>query len=149
VFDDATITNTASFSGEEASASQGINQMILDKSHSNVDYENKTVEWLIEINRDGYEMSAVEIDDTFTNEGLTIFEDTFKVEGLPEGADYTYELKADGNGFNITDFEDGDDNSLTITKPFTISFTLNYEVLHIFGKTFLSDPANADVHYVY
>ncbi|WP_010278241.1 collagen binding domain-containing protein, partial [Paenibacillus senegalensis] len=109
VFEGNKITNKVSFGDNEKEASRDTRQEILHKSYRELDYKNKTVEWVININRDKYEMKDLEVVDTFPYLGLQLHENTIKVYDngasparlLEENTDYTLTLDPNGNGFTI------------------------------------------------
>ncbi|GAK13138.1 collagen binding domain-containing protein [Geomicrobium sp. JCM 19039] len=55
VVENGRITNTVGTGGNEANAGVGTEQQVLHKWHTNINYNSKTVDWVIDINRNGYE----------------------------------------------------------------------------------------------
>ncbi|MGY4688530.1 SpaA isopeptide-forming pilin-related protein [Salibacterium sp. K-3] len=117
--DNGTVVNNVYAGGEEASAQQNFGQGIVHKSNSNADYQNKTVDWTITLNRDGYEMNNLQIDDTFTSGGLTLDEGNFTSStGLVKGVDYEV-VNTGGDNFTINFLQPIDsEHSITYTTSF-------------------------------
>ncbi|GFZ99581.1 hypothetical protein GCM10008018_52270 [Paenibacillus marchantiophytorum] len=71
VFDNVTITNRViSGSGSSDSASQAVEQLIATKYPGTADYQAKTVDWHILMNKDSQLMNNVVVTDTFPSKGL-------------------------------------------------------------------------------
>ncbi|MED2942455.1 SpaA isopeptide-forming pilin-related protein [Bacillus swezeyi] len=101
-------TNTAvTGTGESKEDSGTAIQQNLIKGYSNLDYENKTVDWTITINKNNYTMNNWTLNDQFDSGGLTLIDgsfniqDTTKNETLQEGKDYTLTKKPDHEGFTL------------------------------------------------
>jgi LPXTG-motif cell wall-anchored protein len=118
VFDGETITNTVIFNGEIKTAYRSISQVIVLKYNNGAKYGEKTIDWQIYINRDGYEMNNIYIDDMYTNQGLTLIPESFSIDGMTAGIDYT--LVAAANGFDIV-------FANTITTPFVVRYSTDFD----------------------
>lgn len=120
VFDQETITNTVQYGGETKEASRTIYQQILSKHHGNPNYKDKMISWIIELNKDNYEMNDVVLNDNFTNGGLKLQENTLKIshgsDELVKGVDYELDLES----FKIT-FKN------TITGMVTIQYDTEFD----------------------
>ncbi|HHY28171.1 MAG TPA: collagen binding domain-containing protein, partial [Desulfitobacterium dehalogenans] len=102
-------------------------QNVLAKSNSNINYQNKTVDWKIELNKAGYSMDSIVVADIFVDKNLKI-KNNFKVNGteLTPGA-YTFTEKdgdasGDGKGGFTLEIPG------PITEPVTITYTTDYDV---------------------
>ncbi|KGX84227.1 collagen binding domain-containing protein, partial [Pontibacillus litoralis] len=118
VFDAEKITNTVSYGDNESSVDQGVSQQIGIKKHGKVKYNEKTVDWKVDINQDSHVMNHLVITDTFTNGGLTLKEDTINIKELEQGKDYNVQVNE--NGFKIT-------FNVTIDKPITLTYTTHFD----------------------
>ncbi|MEK5230643.1 collagen binding domain-containing protein [Lysinibacillus sp. FSL K6-0232] len=83
------------------------NTLLLEKTTPSIDYANKTISWRIEANQAGYALdSGTVFEDTFTDENLTLLEDSLVVRvgsvTLVRGTDYTLNNPNDKTGFTIT-----------------------------------------------
>ena len=140
VYTTVTLNNTAEFSGESNGASQTLSQSILSKTHHDINYADKTVQWTIVINRDRHPMDNLVITDTFTNSGLTItsadLPSAVIVDGLLPGVTYDINPLAVGEGFIINNFRDGSDNPVTILDTIIVTYTT------IFAFEKLTNPAD-------
>ncbi len=109
IIDQATkYTNTATAGTGESKESSGTAvQQNLIKGYSNVDYENKTVDWTITINRNNYMMNNWTLDDQFVSGGLALIDGSLAIQDvtknatLEEGKDYTLTKKPDDQGFTL------------------------------------------------
>ncbi|WP_055736091.1 MULTISPECIES: DUF7507 domain-containing protein [Bacillaceae] len=72
VHKEQTISNTVTTVDRSAGDRQEIGQYVLSKSHGNVNYKEKTVDWQVRFNTDGFEMENVSLNDVFTNSGLKL-----------------------------------------------------------------------------
>lgn len=124
VFTNTTVNNTVSFNGVNRTATRSIQQMILSKTHDQVNYADKTVRWTILVNRDSYVMTELVLTDIFTNEGLTYRDDTLAITGY-SGA-YSFVLTYDVSdptvptGFLLSFAE-------PVTGPLTIRFVTDFD----------------------
>jgi Predicted outer membrane protein len=53
------------------------NQNVISKTNSNINYQNKTVDWTLTINSANYNMKDIVISDSFVNKNLKIKDGTF------------------------------------------------------------------------
>lgn len=130
-------TNSVLFDDKTKTASQNVNQTILAKSNSNPNYDQKTVDWVITINRDQSPMEAVYLADNFTNMGLRIKEGTFSVTGdeITAPANYVYSINEDYSGFRV-EFNP----ATTFSKQITIRYTtyFDYQALLVKNDNFIN-----------
>jgi len=103
-------------------------QNILKKSYSNLNYQNKTVDWTITINSANYNMQNILLEDKFTNGNLKIKDGTFVVKKgstILTTSDYTLTPSGiDGkDGFNLSIPNTGGS-----TDIFTITYTTDYDI---------------------
>ncbi|WP_446476122.1 SpaA isopeptide-forming pilin-related protein [Bacillus velezensis] len=100
-------TNTAMTDTGESKETPGTAiQQNLIKHYSNADYEKKTVDWTITVNKNGYTMKDWTLDDQFTSGGLALIDDSFHMQDttnktLKEGTDYILTKKPGNQGFTI------------------------------------------------
>ncbi|KOC22017.1 SpaA isopeptide-forming pilin-related protein [Bacillus velezensis] len=100
-------TNTAMTDTGESKETPGTAiQQNLIKNYSNADYEKKTVDWTITVNKNGYTMKDWTLDDQFTSGGLALIDDSFHMQDttnktLKEGTDYILTKKPGNQGFTI------------------------------------------------
>lgn len=132
------IINKASFNGKDNEVSQSIQQKVLVKDFSDVNYNSKTIKWTITVNQDQYwdsytneyknfEMRDLILDDIFTNKGLSFSDgleaERFELSLLDGGGSPAFQVYArtDGNdGFRIELAE-------PITGSLKISYTTNFD----------------------
>lgn len=117
VFDYEHISNTVEFNDDSKTVDREIWQHILGKWHENVDYKNKTVDWYIVVNEDGYEMNSLILTDTFSNKGLTMIDGSLTIDDLDESY---YEVIYGEDGFQIR-FKD------TINEKIVIRYTTKFD----------------------
>jgi LPXTG-motif cell wall-anchored protein len=117
--------------GSNGSSGGQATQQNITKGFSNVDYNKKTVDWNLTINKNKYEMNDWKLDDTFTSGGLSYLSDSLKILDtdknnypLVKDKDYTLTLKPDNKGFNIAFIGDYAKTS----SKFTISYTTHFNV---------------------
>ncbi|SFP75757.1 Uncharacterized surface anchored protein [Halolactibacillus halophilus] len=116
VENDAEVTNTISDDFENtAGGNQGIGQGILIKNNTGANYQDKTTDWSITINRDEELMQETIFKDTLPV-GFTFQPDTLSVEGYDGDYDVTYDTN-DTNNQYITIHFNGD-----ITERVTLSY---------------------------
>ncbi|MCR1288662.1 SpaA isopeptide-forming pilin-related protein [Shouchella clausii] len=130
VLEDGKIDNIVKSGGREANGSQGTSQQVLHKGYSNINYKDKTVQWRIDFNRDGYEMKDVFFTDTFTNGGLELERDSFKV--LRKGTEVDpseYTLEETDEGFTLRFHE-------PISEPHQIVYTTKFHYDELRGDQF-------------
>ncbi|MFB7316825.1 SpaA isopeptide-forming pilin-related protein [Bacillus haynesii] len=123
-----TYTNTAvTGTGESKKASGTAIQQNLIKGYSNIDYQKKTVDWTITINKNNYTMNNWKLDDNFESGGLTLLDGSFRLQDmtnnktLEEGKDYTLTIKPDHEGFLLELIGD----YATTNSQFKITYTTN------------------------
>ncbi|MCY8356034.1 Ig-like domain-containing protein [Bacillus haynesii] len=123
-----TYTNTAvTGTGESKKASGTAIQQNLIKGYSNIDYQKKTVDWTIAINKNNYTMNNWKLDDNFESGGLTLLDGSFRLQDvtnnktLEEGKDYTLTIKPDHEGFLLELIGD----YATTNSQFKITYTTN------------------------
>ncbi|GGD81836.1 SpaA isopeptide-forming pilin-related protein [Paenibacillus nasutitermitis] len=125
--DDINIEN-AVFSGDKSATSwRQMTQRFFTKTDENVNYANKTVDWKVEINQNGYNLTDVEFTDSFTGEQLSVKPETIKVNGqslypaAPSGYTLTFNDPADySKGFSIK-FPNG-------ATKYEVTYTTNYDI---------------------
>lgn len=103
------------------------NQQVLFKTNSNLNYQDKTVDWTIVINSAGYNMKDIILTDAFVNNNLKIKDGTFVVKrgntALDE-TEYTLDYKSGAkDGFTLTIPKDGGS-----TDKYTITYTTDYDI---------------------
>ncbi|MDY3706302.1 SpaA isopeptide-forming pilin-related protein [Vagococcus lutrae] len=105
---DDKVTNEVSVGGKTGNGSGTVSQGSLEKSHGNVDYKKREVEWTIRANKYGYTMKDWVLTDTFPNKGLTFLEDTMVIKLasdketiLQKGIDYVLTVTDAKDGFEI------------------------------------------------
>ncbi|HZK43530.1 MAG TPA: SpaA isopeptide-forming pilin-related protein [Syntrophomonadaceae bacterium] len=140
VIDTADITNTVVRDDrmhDEKGATAYYGQNVLTKTNSNINYQDKTVEWTIVLNAAGYEMDTIEVTDSFVNKNLIIVDDTFKVKRnkttLVNGTDYTLNHldSISGNGDKRGGFTLSIPNTINKTDKITITYTTAYDIKDI------------------
>ena len=115
------------------------NQNVISKTNSNINYQNKTVDWTLTINSANYNMKDIVISDSFVNKNLKIKDGTFVVKKgssvLDPYADYTLEFGefdstlgtfTEGNlkgGFRLTI-----PNETGLQGIYTITYTTDYDI---------------------
>ena len=102
------VTNEVSVGGKTGNGNGTVSQGSLEKSHGNVDYKKREVEWTIRANKYGYTMKDWVLTDTFPNKGLTFLEDTMVIKLasdketiLQKGIDYVLTVTDAKDGFEI------------------------------------------------
>ncbi|WP_340021905.1 SpaA isopeptide-forming pilin-related protein [Paenibacillus sp. FSL K6-1096] len=137
------IRNDVTYNGETKGATRDINQRIVDKKYSEVDYLNKTVKWTINVNKDSKVMNDLVLKDTFDNGGLKLIE-PITISSTPaiDSADYTITPNgtdyAKGAGFTIT-------FSKPINKPFTVTYSTSFDYYQLqSGATSFKNTAQLD-----
>ncbi|UPV78757.1 SpaA isopeptide-forming pilin-related protein [Bacillus rugosus] len=103
-----TYTNSAvTGTGDSKEASGIAIQQNLIKGYSNVDYEKKTVDWTITVNKNKYLMNNWTLDDQFESGGMVLLDESFKLQDitnnktLQKDKDYTLTKKPDHKGFTL------------------------------------------------
>ncbi|MCF7619689.1 SpaA isopeptide-forming pilin-related protein [Bacillus sonorensis] len=124
-------TNSAvTGTGESREASGTAIQQNLIKGYSNVDYQKKTVDWTIIINKNNYTMNSWTMDDQFVSGGLELVDGSFSIQDktnnktLQEGHDYTLTKKPDNKGFTLALIGD----YATTNSHFNITYTTKFNV---------------------
>ncbi|MGZ9587343.1 SpaA isopeptide-forming pilin-related protein [Paenibacillus marinisediminis] len=108
VHDKVTVTNTAEIPNTDSQTiSRDMNQVIFHKYPGNIDYKEKTLEWILTLNEDNAVMENVVITDSFANQGLELIPGSLSIDGLDPKTDYKLEPNKDYNtGFKITFLHD-------------------------------------------
>lgn len=127
------VTNKITVGGETSTGSNGtISQQGIIKSGATIDYSQKTIQWKILVNQNGYEMNNATISDDFDNEGLTledkgkfIITDTTQNKELKQGTDYDLTIKSENAGFDVEFIGDYVKTSS--------AFTITYETPYVFN----------------
>ncbi|WP_433595821.1 collagen binding domain-containing protein [Lysinibacillus xylanilyticus] len=100
--------------------------LLLNKSATGVDYQNKTMSWKIVANQAGYELAAgTKFVDTFTDKNLSLIKNTLEVKvGKTKLKDEDYELSNNNKtGFTIT-------LNKPINEPIEIMYDTEYDIRH-------------------
>lgn len=80
IYNKETATNKAEMYGTlPVSISKTMKQYIFDKDPGKINYADKTIEWIIVLNRDRLGMDNVVIQDTYKGQGLTLLPDTLEI----------------------------------------------------------------------
>ncbi|GAA0355603.1 collagen binding domain-containing protein [Bacillus horti] len=126
VFVDQDASNQVRIDGENRWRGEGVTlqQGILRKSNSGINYSAKTTNWRVTFNANEFDMEQVEFTDDFTNRGLQLRENTVTINGTPIGST-THDLEPISgdykNGFTIT-FDSGS----TISSRYVIDYTTDF-----------------------
>ncbi|NGM81543.1 LPXTG cell wall anchor domain-containing protein [Paenibacillus sp. 7124] len=129
LFSPKRITNTVTSGTYRAEANQDIYPVIIYKTvdAAGANYRNKTADWKITINDDGYPMSNVVVKDTFPYSGLTFIPESLVVRSASGAVVPTSEYTLDydkpvvqGKGFTVTFLK-------PITGKYTISYKLQFD----------------------
>ncbi|TFJ93066.1 Cna B-type domain-containing protein [Lentibacillus salicampi] len=126
---DGEISNTVTVDGVSEESGQGIGQQVGEKTHSSIDYENKTIDWTIEINQDNRSFDSFVLTDDFSGSGQKLDEDSIEIS---PGSNATPVIDSNKEGFKI-DFGD-------ISEAYTITYTTE------FTYDFPEDNPNFDNH---
>ncbi|MCR4364295.1 MULTISPECIES: SpaA isopeptide-forming pilin-related protein [Bacillus amyloliquefaciens group] len=126
-------TNTAMTDTGESKETPGTAiQQNLIKNYSNADYEKKTVDWTITVNKNGYTMKDWTLDDQFTSGGLALIDDSFHMQDttdnktLKEGTDYTLTKKPGNQGFTIALIGDYAETNSQFKITYTTKFNADF-----------------------
>ncbi|QZY42285.1 LPXTG cell wall anchor domain-containing protein [Bacillus velezensis] len=126
-------TNTAMTDTGESKETPGTAiQQNLIKHYSNADYEKKTVDWTITVNKNGYTMKDWTLDDQFTSGGLALIDDSFHMQDttdnktLKEGTDYTLTKKPGNQGFTIALIGDYAETNSQFKITYTTKFNADF-----------------------
>ncbi|QKP75263.1 SpaA isopeptide-forming pilin-related protein [Bacillus amyloliquefaciens] len=126
-------TNTAVTDTGESKETPGTAiQQNLIKHYSNADYEKKTVDWTITVNKNGYTMKDWTLDDQFTSGGLALIDDSFHMQDttdnktLKEGTDYTLTKKPGNQGFTIALIGDYAETNSQFKITYTTKFNADF-----------------------
>ncbi|AHZ14741.1 SpaA isopeptide-forming pilin-related protein [Bacillus velezensis] len=126
-------TNTAVTDTGESKETPGTAiQQNLIKHYSNADYEKKTVDWTITVNKNGYTMKNWTLDDQFTSGGLALIDDSFHMQDttdnktLKEGTDYTLTKKSGNQGFTIALIGDYAETNSQFKITYTTKFNADF-----------------------
>lgn len=121
VSEDDIVTNTIEDDfGNVSEGSQDIRQGILIKRNTGVDYQEKTTDWAVTINRDLLVMEDVMFNDTLPN-GFTFDQDSLALNGYSGDYDVTY--NTDNDEVTI-EFLNDITNEVTISYSTSIDFDL-------------------------
>ncbi|MFS0838964.1 collagen binding domain-containing protein [Paenibacillus sp. 1P03SA] len=108
VIADGTVNNkVTSGSGDSATGSRPVKQLVLVKTMDTANYQDKTAAWTLTVNGDKQPMTDVVVTDAFPNKGMKIVPGTFKVKQgstvLNSPADYTLDgTVTEDSGFKLT-----------------------------------------------
>ncbi len=119
VYTDEKVINKVTSDGTSEQAGQNLQSTIFVKTLADANYSSKIATWKLVVNRDGYTMSNVAINDYFTNGGLEFLPSTLvirKADGskLPTAA-YTVTTSNAKSGFDIKFAQD-------VTEQLTIQY---------------------------
>ncbi|KAF1304626.1 Cna B-type domain-containing protein [Candidatus Enterococcus willemsii] len=128
---DEAVENTVTIDGETKSGSKGtFSQFGVVKRNTNVNFDNRTMDWQIVINGNNYDMTNLKLTDTFKADGLSLHKET----------DYKLTLTEQDTGKKLVL---GEDYKLTVTDSvpgtpggFEIEFLGDYKQTN---KTFVLD----------
>ncbi|MED1540334.1 SpaA isopeptide-forming pilin-related protein [Bacillus inaquosorum] len=118
--------------GDSKEASGIAIQQNLIKGYSNVDYEKKTADWTITVNKNKYEMNNWTLDDQFESGGLVLIDDSFKIQDitnnktLQKDKDYTLTKKPDHKGFTLALIGDYAKTDSQFKITYTTTFNADY-----------------------
>ncbi|MCY8204521.1 Ig-like domain-containing protein [Bacillus sp. N12A5] len=118
--------------GDSKEASGIAIQQNLIKGYSNVDYEKKTADWTITVNKNNYEMNNWTLDDQFESGGLVLIDDSFKIQDitnnrtLQKDKDYTLTKKPGHQGFTLALIGDYKKTNSQFKMTYTTTFNADY-----------------------
>ncbi|ARV46296.1 cell wall anchor protein [Bacillus subtilis] len=118
--------------GDSKEASGIAIQQNLIKGYSNVDYEKKTADWTITVNKNKYEMNNWTLDDQFESGGLVLIDDSFKIQDitnnktLQKDTDYTLTKKPGHKGFTLALIGDYKKTDSQFKITYTTTFNADY-----------------------
>ncbi|RKQ25026.1 LPXTG cell wall anchor domain-containing protein [Bacillus subtilis] len=118
--------------GDSKEASGIAIQQNLIKGYSNVDYEKKTADWTITVNKNKYEMNNWMLDDQFESGGLVLIDDSFKIQDitnnktLQKDKDYTLTKKTGHKGFTLALIGDYKKTDSQFKITYTTTFNADY-----------------------
>ncbi|MCY7952820.1 SpaA isopeptide-forming pilin-related protein [Bacillus inaquosorum] len=118
--------------GDSKEASGIAIQQNLIKGYSNVDYEKKTADWTITVNKNNYEMNNWTLDDQFESGGLVLIDDSFKIQDitnnktLQKDKDYTLTKKTGHKGFTLALIGDYAKTDSQFKITYTTTFNADY-----------------------
>ncbi|MCY9375271.1 Ig-like domain-containing protein [Bacillus sp. T17B1] len=118
--------------GDSKEASGIAIQQNLIKGYSNVDYEKKTADWTITVNKNNYEMNNWTLDDQFESGGLVLIDDSFKMQDttnnktLEKDKDYTLTKKPEHKGFTLALIGDYKKTDSQFKITYTTTFNADY-----------------------
>jgi len=136
--DGGEVSNSVETGTEMSDGSSGTwGQQGLIKNHVGTDVSNKTIDWEIELNQNGYQMDNLVLEDSFSGDGLTLMENlnnfsnyelTITNNDGVEFTDYTLyytdpDLITDSTkpGSFTIDFDE------SINEPLNLSYTTHFE----------------------
>ncbi|BCG59980.1 hypothetical protein PUR_34050 [Paenibacillus sp. URB8-2] len=135
LFSPKRITNTVTSGTYKAESNQDIYPVIIYKTvdAAGADYRNKTANWKITVNEDGYPMSNVVVKDTFPYSGLTFIPESLVVRSasgaVVPASEYTLEYDkpvVQGKGFTVKFLK-------PINGKYTISYKLHFDYYGLTG----------------
>ncbi|WP_416722547.1 SpaA isopeptide-forming pilin-related protein [Bacillus stercoris] len=118
--------------GDSKEASGIAIQQNLIKGYSNVDYEKKTVDWTITVNKNKYLMHNWALDDQFESGGMVLLDESFKLQDitnnktLQKDKDYTLTKKPDHKGFTLSLIGDYAKTDSQFKITYTTTFNADY-----------------------
>lgn len=118
--------------GDSKEASGIAIQQNLIKGYSNVDYEKKTVDWTITVNKNKYLMNNWTLDDQFESGGMVLLDESFKLQDttnnktLQKDKDYTLTKKPDHKGFTLALIGDYAKTDSQFKITYTTTFNADY-----------------------
>lgn len=128
-----TYTNSVVTGAGDSKEASGIAiQQNLIKGYSNVDYEKKTADWTITVNKNNYEMNNWTLDDQFESGGLVLIDDSFKIQDitnnktLQKDTDYTLTKKTGHKGFTLALIGDYKKTDSQFKITYTTTFNADY-----------------------
>lgn len=135
VFKDTTITNTVTDSTYSEQATQLIRPVIVYKTLSTLDYQNKTLGWKVTLNGDNYLMSHVAVTESFPFGGLKLIPESLVIRNkngnviIPTSYSLVYDTPVQHNkGFKVVFHS-------PITGLYTISYSTEFNKDWIWAKT--------------
>ncbi|WHY09134.1 SpaA isopeptide-forming pilin-related protein [Bacillus subtilis] len=118
--------------GDSKEASGIAIQQNLIKGYSNVDYEKKTADWTITVNKNKYLMNNWTLNDQFESGGMVLLDESFKLQDttnnktLQKDKDYTLIKKPDHKGFTLALIGDYAKTDSQFKITYTTTFNADY-----------------------
>ncbi|MDN6900642.1 SpaA isopeptide-forming pilin-related protein [Oenococcus sicerae] len=126
-----TIDNSVTSEGKQTSTGdQTVGEEGLTKSHSNVNYDKKTLDWSLNINSGRQELNSYSLTDTMSPAGLTIVDGSYKLYDNDTNTDVdasNYTITPTSTGFTI-DFK-GD--LAKTSDSYTLTYTTQFDSLKL------------------